>query len=66
MPATSAVATTVRLTGSLKSTLASIQIRTPSTPIRPYSTIVAPPMTPSGTVNTQRTELRREREDDGG
>ncbi len=52
IPATSAAATTMRLTGEVKSIFASIQIRTPRSPISPYRTSVAPPRTPSGTVNT--------------
>ncbi len=66
MPATSAVATTVRLTGSLKSTLASIQIRTPR---HPDQAVQHHRRTADDAVRNrehQRTELRREREDDGG
>src|SRR5699024_12357265 len=48
--ATSATAAQVRLTGLLKLTLLSIQMRIPSMPMRPYSTKVAPPSTHVGMV----------------
>src|SRR5674476_1706312 len=53
----SATAAVVRFTGSEKLTLFWTQIRAPRTAIMPYSTVVTPPRTPTGTVATSAPNL---------
>src|SRR6478609_3944779 len=48
MPMINGIAAVIWFSGFEKSTSLVSQIRTPSTPTNPYSTIVAPPSTPGG------------------
>lgn len=57
IPAINATAAAVKLTGLVNRTVLSCQIRIPSIPIMPYKTMVAPPKTPVGIVNTKAPNL---------